>query len=157
MRCPAAIRSARSDDVENLVGMLGLLFSLEQDFTADARRQRNGLASMLKEQRGRQVLVAELEGRVVGMATAQMVVSTAEGGPAALVEDVVVLPGLRGRGIGRALMARIESWAAWNGATRLQLLADKHNSGALAFYAACGWKPTSLVCLRRSLMPENAK
>lgn len=38
------------------------------------------------------VLVAETSGKVVGMATGQLTISTAEGGPALLVEDVVVAP-----------------------------------------------------------------
>jgi GNAT superfamily N-acetyltransferase len=95
-------------------------------------------------------------GRVIGMATAQLVVSTAEGGPALLVEDVVVRPETRGRGIGKALIARIEAWGRRLGATRLQLLADRDNTGSHGFYEACGFSPTNLVCLRR-LIPANAK
>lgn len=152
---PAAvtIREAEHRDLDALVELLGLLFSIEADFAMDAVRQRRGLELLLRPgaSASRLVLAAEdaEAGGIVGMATAQVVISTAEGGPALLVEDVVLRPEARGRGLGRALLARIEAWGAGLGATRLQLLADRDNAPALAFYAACGFHPTNLVCLRR--------
>lgn len=151
MTAAAIIREARTGDLESLVQLLGLLFSLESDFAPDAGRQRRGLTQLMNQGRNRLVLVAERAGAVVGMATAQVLVSTAEGGPALLVEDVVVRPEARGLGIGRALLARLEAWGLGLGATRLQLLADKDNAPAHDFYRACGFHPTNLVCLRRSL------
>lgn len=161
---PAAviIREAAERDLDALVELLGLLFSLEADFAVDAARQRRGLELMLQPGASRSgparlVLVADGcaagsgAGRVVGMATAQLVVSTAEGGPALLVEDVVVRPEARGRGIGRALLDRLVVWGRGLNATRLQLLADLDNAPAAGFYAACGFHPTNLVCLRRLL------
>ncbi|WP_242343310.1 GNAT family N-acetyltransferase [Anaeromyxobacter terrae] len=144
-----AIRGAAPADAERLVRLLGILFSIEADFRPDPDRQRRGLALMLAEPERRAVLVAERAGEVVGMVTAQLVVSTAEGGPAALVEDMVVDAGERGRGVGRRLLEAIEGWAAARGASRLQLLADRDNAPALGFYARAGWQPTRLVCLRR--------
>lgn len=159
MAAPCTIREAREHDLDDLVELLGLLFSLESDFAPDPEKQRQGLALMLGKG-PRVVLVAissdDGAGRVLGMATAQLVISTAEGGPALLVEDVVVRPEARGRGVGRALIARIEAWGRRLGSTRLQLLADRHNTGSHGFYAACGFSPTNLVCLRR-LIPANGK
>ncbi len=86
---------------------------------------------------------------VVGMVTTQLVVSTAEGGPAALVEDMVVAPDHRMRGTGRWLLRAAEAWARERGATRLQLLADRNNDPALRFYRRMGWRSTDLVCLRQ--------
>jgi GNAT superfamily N-acetyltransferase len=136
-------------DVDALVELLDQLFELEADFRPDEARQRRGLALMLEEPERRAVLVAERAGAVVGMVTAQLVVSTAEGAPSALVEDMVVDAPWRGLGAGRALLEGIEAWARARGATRLQLLADRENAPALAFYARMGWSGTRLVCLRR--------
>lgn len=151
MTAACIIREARAGDLNALVELLGLLFSLESDFAPDAARQRRGLTQLMTQGRNRLVLVAELSGSVVGMATAQVLVSTAEGGPALLLEDVVVRPEARGQGLGRALLRRLEDWGLALGATRLQLLADKHNSPAHDFYRACGFHSTNLVCLRRCL------
>jgi len=151
MTAAAIIREARTGDLEALVGLLGLLFALEADFAVDAARQRRGLARLMTQGGDRLVLVAERAGSVVGMATAQALISTAEGGPALLLEDVVVRPEARGQGVGRALLAGLEAWGLGLGATRAQLLADRDNAPAQNFYRACGFHPTNLVCLRRSL------
>jgi ribosomal protein S18 acetylase RimI-like enzyme len=147
-RC--TVRAARPTDVERMVGLLDQLFALEADFRPDPARQQQGLALLLDDERAR-VLVAERADGVVGMCTGQLVVSTAEGGPALLVEDVVVDPHHRGRGIGRALLAALADWASGRGVRRLQLLADGNNGPALAFYDRLGWQATALVCRRLTL------
>jgi ribosomal protein S18 acetylase RimI-like enzyme len=143
------VRRARAEDLDALVALLGELFSIEADFRPDPARQRRGLALLLDDPLRAVVLVAERGGRVVGVVTAQLVVSTAEGAPSAWVEDAIVEAAERGRGVGRALLEAIEARAAELGATRLQLVADRDNAPALAFYARIGWAPTRLVCLRR--------
>jgi ribosomal protein S18 acetylase RimI-like enzyme len=146
----AKIRNAQPEDLESLTALLRELFSIEADFAVDADRQRRGLAMMLDGcLKHRCVKVAELEGEVVGMVTAQLLISTAEGGIVALVEDMVVDSRYRGRGIGCQLMDAIESWSRERGASRLQLLADRTNFSALDFYDKIGWRPTRMICLRR--------
>jgi ribosomal protein S18 acetylase RimI-like enzyme len=142
------IREARLQDLDALVELLRLLFAIETDFSFDAARQRQGLALLLNS--GQACVLAAVEaGQVIGMCTGQLVVSTAEGGLSALVEDMVVDPGHRGQGAGRALMAAMAGWALERGATRLQLLADRNNPPALAFYERLGWRTTGMICLRR--------
>jgi ribosomal protein S18 acetylase RimI-like enzyme len=143
------IRPASAADVEALVALLGELFSIERDFRPDPARQRSGLALMLADAARRGVFAAERAGAVVGMVTAQLLVSTAEGAPSVVVEDLIVERRARGCGVGRALLRAVEGWARQRGATRLQLLADRENAPALAFYEATGWSGTQLVCLRR--------
>lgn len=142
------IRPARQEDLEQLIELLRLLFSIEEDFCADTSKQRQGLTLMLGNGNGR-VLVAESEGRILGMCTGQLVISTAEGGPSVLVEDMAVFPEYRGKGIGRALLAALTEWAKGRGATRMQLLADKNNEPALGYYRHLQWQETALVCWRK--------
>lgn len=144
-----SIRSARSTDIDPLVELLEQLFLLEPDFPIDKDRQRRGLGLMLDSPETRTILVADVAGRVVGMCSAQIVVSTAEGGPVAWIEDVVVETSSQGRGIGRKLLAEIEAWVVERGGTRLQLIADRENHPSLEFYQRLGWEPTRLVCYRR--------
>src|SRR5512147_48290 len=87
---PEGIRSATPADLDALVRLLGVLFSIEADFRPDPERQRRGLQRMLEDPARRLVLVAEVDGAVVGMVTVQLVVSTAEGGDSGLVEDMVI-------------------------------------------------------------------
>lgn len=142
------IRTAEPADLDSLVSLLAALFAIEEDFVFDEHLQRRGLQMMLDNPRGC-VLAAEGNGRVVGMCTGQLTVSTAEGGPALLVEDVVVREEWRGQGIGRRLMEGIAEWAGNNSVSRLQLLADRNNAAALDFYKKLGWRRTELICLRK--------
>jgi GNAT superfamily N-acetyltransferase len=131
---------------------LNELFSIEADFKSDPKRQAQGLTMLLDGcMKHKCIKVAEMKGQVVGMCTAQMLISTAQGTPVALVEDMVVSAAFRRKGIGRLLMEAVESWACFHGATRLQLLADYTNKNALDFYSNLGWNNTQLICLRRMM------
>lgn len=146
------IRPAVQGDLDAMVSLLQVLFAIEEDFTPDPERQRRGLIRFLDgcgKHRG--ILVAASGAEVIAMATIQILVSTAEGGPVGLVEDVVVHQDYRGCGVGRRLMNAVISWAQERGLTRLQLLADRTNFNALDFYDRIGWAPTRLICLRRML------
>jgi GNAT superfamily N-acetyltransferase len=145
------VRPAIQADIDTMVQLLQDLFALEEDFHPNPQHQQKGLKLLLDGcGKHRCLLVAESEGRVIAMASVQVLISTAEGGLAGLVEDVVVHRHYRGRGVGRQLMAAIATWADRHGLTRLQLLADSNNRPAFDFYAALGWRQTQLICLRRS-------
>lgn len=144
------IRPARRDDIDSLASMLKTLFSIEADFAFNEPMQRRGLEMMVDSGRGC-LLVAEEDNRVIGMCSGQFTVSTAEGGLALLVEDVVVRQEWRGRGVGRLLMEELGAWARRYKVSRLQLLADRNNSPALEFYRHLGWQTTDLICLRNRL------
>ena len=144
------IRTAQLKDTEEMVNLLKELFAVEKDFAFDEKKQRKGISLMVTNcQKHRCVKVAQIDGRVVGMCTAQTLVSTAEGSMVALIEDMVVSSKYRGMGIGRKLMAHIERWVKSREVTRLQLLADRTNFSALDFYDKMGWLPTSLIGLRK--------
>jgi ribosomal protein S18 acetylase RimI-like enzyme len=144
------IREATAADIPAMVRLLEQLFSIEEDFEADARRQRSGLAMVLGSPTA-SLLVAECQGRVVGMVSCQLLISSAQGGWSLLAEDLVVDRPERGRGVGRKLLSAAADWGRLRGAGRMQLLADRSNDQALAFYQSQGVAPTNLICLRRFL------
>jgi GNAT superfamily N-acetyltransferase len=147
---PVTVRPAVPADLDAMVQLLQALFAVEEDFSPDPLRQRQGLKLLLDGYgKHRCLLVAETEGRVIAMASLQILISTAEGGLVGLVEDLVVQAQHRGRGVGRQLMAAIHAWAERHGLTRLQLLADRNNQPALDFYETMGWQATQLICLRK--------
>jgi GNAT superfamily N-acetyltransferase len=146
------IRSARSEDIPVLCGLLADLFALESDFEPDVVKQVKGLSMLLGDLSGSSlVLVAAADGSVIGMATVQTLISTAEGGRVGLVEDVIVAREFRGRGIGAMLLDRIDEWSRAHKLARLQLLADRENRPALDFYFSSNWTSTRLICMRKML------
>ncbi len=142
------LRRADEADIDALVHLLNKLFTIEQDFTPDPGKQRRGL-KLLVDANGAYIVVAVHEGDIIGMATLQTLISTAEGGPCGLIEDVVVDESHRGQGVGKALMNHLVVRAEEQGLTRLQLLADRDNTSALDFYRKDGWSMTSLTALRK--------
>ncbi len=148
----ATITPASEADIPELIELLGVLFSIEQDFTPDPDKQRRGLSALLASPMGHIAIARDENARAVGMATAQLVISTAEGAPSAWVEDVVVREDWRGRGLGRALLDAVVTWARSRGAVRAQLLADLDNAPALSFYDRLAWQPTRLGARRLMLI-----
>jgi ribosomal protein S18 acetylase RimI-like enzyme len=144
------IRSARMSDIDAMVDLLQQLFAIEKDFCANPENQRKGLLQLFCQEQALGALVAEADGKIVGMCTCQVVVSTAEGGRVGWVEDLVVLSEYRGRGIGRLLLLTLEQWARNENLKRLQLLADQDNIPALGFYAKQQWRRTRMVALRKA-------
>ena len=148
------INPANKEDLDDMLLLLQQLFGIEEDFDFDASRQRKGL-ELLLDSASSVVMIAEDQHSVIAMGTAQLVISTAEGGPSLLVEDVVVKPSWQKQGIGSRLLQALSDWGADRGARRMQLLADQTNSPAIDFYLRCGWQQTQLICLRKFHSERN--
>lgn len=143
------IRAATFNDIPFLVELLRQLFSIEEDFSFNPVKHERGLDLLIDAKDRAIVLVAVWDDKIVGMLTAQVNISTVEGTIAATLEDMVVDEHYRGKGIGKSLMDAAYKWAKDRRITRLQLLADKTNAPALAYYDRLGWKPTKMFCLRK--------
>ena len=144
-----SIRDARAQDIDEMVKLLEQLFCIEDDFTFNEYHQRHGLAALLADHERSVVKVAVQGNRVIGLCTAQVSISTAEGGLSGRIEDLIVEKALRGNGIGTALLNHIHSWAVQAGCVRLQLLADMRNESAINFYKKFGWKRTNMVGMNK--------
>ena len=145
----AIIRKAETSDINQMTGLLKELFSIEEDFTFNEAAQRKGLLMMVGDNEKRCIMLAVLEKQIIGMCSVQMLVSTAEGGMVALIEDMIVAKSYQGQGIGKRLLRAMEKWAYKKKAKRIQLLADKNNINALEFYKKQKWAATQLICLRK--------
>ncbi len=87
-------------------------------------------------------LLAELDGRLVGMAYAEVVVpSSMSDERAAELSNVTVDPDARGRGIGRALVTEVAAWARRQGVRLVVLKTYSQNEEALGFWSALGFRP----------------
>lgn len=81
------------------------------------------------------VLVAEMEGAVVGYVFVCVHPTFFANGPVGWVEELMVAEGYRGRGVGRLLMAAAEHWARPRGAAYVGLATRR----AAEFYRAIGY------------------
>jgi GNAT superfamily N-acetyltransferase len=90
-------------------------------------------------------VAAMLDGRMVGSATIFPDDLAAPGSmmrPIRTAEfGVSVVDGFRGHGIGRALIAHVEGWAATHGVERVILNVAEANLDAIRLYRALGYEP----------------
>ncbi len=149
--CVATIRQAREHDIPALCELLSVLFAQEAEFTPEREAQRRGLARIVGHPDVGVILVAREGGAIVGMTNLLYTVSTALGTRVALLEDMVVAPHARGRGVGSALLARAIAVAREQGCGRITLLTDGVNEAAQRFYARHGFSISGMVPMRLTL------
>ena len=145
------IEFATAADLPYMADLLAELFTLESDFQPDREKQISGLRTILDEPELGKLFVLRVDGKVAGMANALFTISTAEGGRALLLEDVIVNRDYRGRGFGRQLVEYVLNWAKLRGIVRITLLADRENKPALDFYHRLGFGDSNMTVLRKKL------
>ena len=137
------IRNASAGDVPRLIELLeaGALVDGKED-PSDVEAYRAALIE-IKGSADNDILVADLNGEVVGMC--QLVVFRhlqRHGGRCAEIESMHVHPTQRSKGIGeRLLVAAMES-AQQAGCYRVQLTSNLQRSGAHRFYERMGFDPS---------------
>ena len=142
---------AKSADLPRLVELLGILFESEAEFAANPEKQRAALQALLADPGKGRIFVARDARQVVAMASLLYTVSTAEGGKAALFEDLVVAPEHRKRGIGEALLRHVVAEARKEGVLRITLLTDMQNERAQAMYRRAGFVGSPMKPMRLRL------
>jgi len=142
---------ATREDLPQLVALLGVLFSQEAELVPDDTKQTRALEKILSDESVGRIHVARESGRVVAMASLIYGISTAEGGLAASFEDMIVLPGYRGKGIGTALLQYVIAEAKRQGVLRLMLLTDRQNKRAQALYRKLGFVESTMKAMRLKL------
>lgn len=99
-----------------------------------SREQRDAYYErMLNTPQAMRALLAHVDGRPVGVGTVML-----EDGLAGIF-SMATLPDLRGRGVARAILARLLIWAWEHGATHAYLQVDEANHPALAVYRRFGF------------------
>jgi ribosomal protein S18 acetylase RimI-like enzyme len=142
---------AKAADLARLVELLGILFESEAEFSADAEKQRAALQAILADPAKGRIYVAREGRQVLAMASLLYTISTAEGGKAALFEDLVTAPEHRKRGIGEALLKHVVAEARKEGVLRITLLTDMQNERAQAMYRRAGFVGSPMKPMRLKL------
>ena len=138
------LRTVGQDDAEIVFEMLRALAEAvgeAREFVSsleDVRRDGFGPAPLYE------TLIAELDGKPVGLLTFFPTYSTYKGRPCLHVNDLYVIPEARQRGVARRLMARACRLAVKRGCCRVELKVLETNA-ARDFYESIGMGTTAEV------------
>jgi GNAT superfamily N-acetyltransferase len=133
------IRSATSDDLA-AIGRLYAQLHPDDPPVVDG----NGAAvfSEILDRPGLDLLVLELDGQIVATTYLNVIPNLTRGcRPYAVIENVVVDEHLRGRGLGKQLMAATLSRAWEAGCYKAMLQTGSRTPATHAFYRAAGFSP----------------
>lgn len=146
-----SIELARQDDVEELADLLAALFAQESDFTPDRSKQLRGLSLIIEQPHMGRIIVLREDDLILGMVNLLFTISTAEGGMVAILEDMVIHPDHRRRGLGSLLLRYAIEVARKNGCLRITLLTDRLNEKAISFYQRHSFQLSAMVPMRLAL------
>jgi GNAT superfamily N-acetyltransferase len=151
----ARVREARRGEVDELLALYEWLFAPPGSVPPgwDPERASTALGEAIDSEQAA-VLVAEEDGRLVGLCTAYLELNSVRFGLRCWVEDLAVAPERRSRGIGAGLLETARRWAAGQGATHLELDTGEARTDARRFYERLepAWRSISYAWL---LDPES--
>jgi len=142
------ISPATLADLPQLVGLLTILFTHEAELIPDPAKQERALQLILAQPEQGRIYCAREGGLVLGMVSLLFTVSTAEGGRSAWLEDMVIHPDHRNRGLGEQLIRHALQDGQKLGCKRVTLLTDGINEGARRFYERMGFRLSEMVPYR---------
>jgi ribosomal protein S18 acetylase RimI-like enzyme len=134
---PLTVRPASPADLDALAPLFDAYLEFYQR-PADPARTRAFLADRLGAADAT-VLLAKLDGQIVGFALMYPGWSSLAQAPILLLSDLFVDPAARQQGAGRALLEACEARGREVGASRLQLETQRTNTVAQALYTELGW------------------
>ncbi len=143
-------RCAVRSDLPQIVALLREIME-HHDVTPPAPAELSACVATILDSEHHTFLVAEEQGRLLGMCALLFSMSTWSAAPACEVQDLVVTRDARDRGVGRALIDTASRVAQERGCTRLFLLAEYWNLAAHAFYRRLGLAEDTNLDFERDL------
>src|SRR3984893_13737811 len=137
------LRPATEQDVPvilDLIKQLAEYEHLSDKVIATEQRLRD---TLFGERPAAEVLLASLEGEIAGFAVFFTNYSTFLAKPGLYLEDLFVKPHARGKGIGKALLARLAKVAVERDCGRVDWQVLNWNEPSIRFYEALGAVPLS--------------
>ncbi len=154
MSQPAAIATepriepATIEDLPQMVELLVALFSEEEDFAPNRQKQEHGLRLILEQPSRGRIFVLRTDHQIVGMINLLFTISTAEGGPVVLLEDLIILPQHRWQDYGSRLLEHAVAFAKKKDFKRITLLTDKISAESQQFFQEHGFRFSSMIPMR---------
>jgi GNAT superfamily N-acetyltransferase len=151
------ITPAAPDDIPQLCTLLAILFAQEADFQPDAKKQSAALRQIIESPKTGRILILREGDGIAGMVNLLFTISTACGGKAAMLEDMIIHPSRRGDGLGNKLLQAAITLARCEGCLRITLLTDRVNDSAIRFYQRHGFGLSEMMPLRLALNDIHAE
>lgn len=142
-------RTASEADAPVLLPMMRALWEHE-GIPFDAAAIRDALGDLFADPALGRVWIALVDDAVAGYAMGTWGFSTEQGGRFLLLDELFVLPSVRGRGVGAATLAFVEETAREEGAHAVRLEVSEGNGRARSLYRAAGYlDPRRLFLAKR--------
>jgi len=151
------IEPATFEDLDELSGLLGDLFSEESDFCPDKDKQLRGLRLIFEQPNRGRVFVLRSDRTIVGMINLLFTISTAEGGFVILLEDLVIHKGFQGKGYGSMLLEHAIGFAKQKHFLRITLLTDRPELRSQNFFKRHGFHESSMLPMRLILPIDEGR
>ncbi|HKA36989.1 MAG TPA: GNAT family N-acetyltransferase [Thermoanaerobaculia bacterium] len=137
MSASPAVRWARPQDGPRIVELDRELARFEK-LNPPNDEEAAKLLSWIFESKKLEALVAEVNGRIEGIALFYEGLGTFRAKPFLYLEDLVVAEGSRSRSVGKALMSALAAEALKRGALRIDWVVLDWNERAMRFYDSLG-------------------
>lgn len=141
VQLPRGIREARVEDAADIVRLVRELAIYEREPDAVANTDELVERWLFGDDAVASALVAELAGRVVGIAVWYRSYSTWTGVPGIYLEDLFVEPEHRGHGFGKGFLVALARIAVERDYGRFEWVVLDWNTPAVDFYEALGGRP----------------
>lgn len=144
------LRAAAPGDEADVLRLVRALAAYEREPDAVAATEASLRDTLFGPAARVHALLAELDGRPVGLALWFLTFSSWTGRPTLYLEDLFVEEQVRGRGVARQLMSALAREAQARGCARMDWAVLDWNVEAMAFYARIGgrrqtgWQPWRL-------------
>jgi GNAT superfamily N-acetyltransferase len=135
------LRVRRANDADReIVHALLTAQLVEHRLAADRDRIDRGLDAAFRRGSPAWLLLAERDGKTIGVLLANQIVSVEKGGETLWIEELYVTPEARRMGVARGILAELIEQARRNGLRALDLEVVRTQAAAFALYRAAGFK-----------------
>jgi GNAT superfamily N-acetyltransferase len=141
---------ASTNDPDELMGLMQSFYA-EEEYPFDEARTERALRAMLTDPFYGAVWVFRLDGRAVGYLVVTHGYSLEFGGRDAFVDEVYMIPEMRGRGFGAQALRIAEEHCRRHGIGALHLEVERENARARALYERSGYKAHDRYLMTRWL------
>jgi GNAT superfamily N-acetyltransferase len=113
----------------------------EHDIQTSDEALAQAIAAILQNEGLGLFLLARDEGNVIGLAALSFAWTLEHGGKSAWLDELYVVPGYRGQGVGRALLEHVVSEARALGCKAIDLEVEEAHRRAERLYEQVGYRP----------------